>query len=176
MSFSAANDPRELWTLLGTLGVIGGVLAWRVRREGRDPGHVVAHLADGTVIGAWRRGVRHRLPRAIDPSATARASRTPDPAVREDLEPGDLEFARIREAREGETGWFVEGLDSGPEPFRIRWRFETPDDAMAAFRLIQERILDAPVDADGRPLSLGDRDFDARWAAAESASRSAPIG
>lgn len=168
MSFVPGSEPRDLWLVLGGTAALVGSLQWWTRRELGQPGRLVSRCADGSVIGAWGFGVRRRPPRRHGlrlgwragfwrPGADAGAR------VREDLEPGDLSFIRIREGGADEPGWLVEGLDPGPEPFRIRWVFETPDLAFAAFQLIEQRIARPPQDADGQAVILGDREFDALW-------------
>ena len=164
MSYLAGSDPRDLWAMAGGAVAIGALMAWWTRREGADPGRVVSHCADGSVIGAWHRGVRRRPARRRPRLAlTWRRGDARRGVVREDLEPGDLAFLRVREGRDREAPWIVEGMDSACEAFGIHWEFETPEEAIAAYRLLEERIAEPPQDADGHAIHLSDRDFDALW-------------
>lgn len=167
MSFVPGSEPRDFWLVVGGAATLVGALMWSSRREDLQPGRIVSRCADGSVIGAWSQGVRRRP--APGPGARfgwralrrwRSASRT---RVREDLQPGDLSFIRIREAAAGSNEWVVEGLDTGPGYFRVLWVFDAPDPALAAYRLLEERIARAPLDAHGRAVTLTDREFDAMW-------------
>ena len=164
MSFVEASDPADLTAVVGVLAVMLGSAEWVRWRSVSDPGKIVAHCADGTVIGARERGVRHR-------PARRRWLRI-GPPVDQDLERGDLSFVRVREGRAGESPWIVEGLDREPEPFALHWEFATVEEALAAYRLIDERIADPPHDAAGAVVHLSDDEFDARLlqAAADAGS------
>jgi len=155
MSYLAASSPEEFAVLIGGVVVMIGSLQWWTSHENADPGRVVARCADGSVIGERNRGVRRRAPRG--PAAIRRA-------VREDLQRGDLAYLRVRSGEGSEAAWIVEGLDPDPaEPFRLHWEFMSAEDAIAAYRLIEERVLQPPLDETGHPRHLTDRDFDTLW-------------
>ena len=168
MTFVPASDPGEFGVFVGGLAVAFGSLSWMTARQGADPGKIVAHCADGSVIGVRERSVRHR-PAPGKPRLLGGPRR---PRMREDLEHGDLAFVRVREGRAGEAPWIVEGLDREPDPYALHWEFATVEEALAAYRLIDERIADPPHDDTGVVVRLTDDEFDARLlqAAADSAS------
>jgi len=167
MSFTMATDPADLTAVVGVLGVVLGSAEFSRWRAGADPGTIVAHCADGSVIGARERGVRRR-------PAHRRWLGGLDPRVSVDLERGDLAYLRVREGRAGEAPWIVEGLDRDPDPFVLHWEFATPEEALAAYRLIEERIAEPPRDAAGGIVRLDDLEFDARLL--DGAARSAGAG
>jgi hypothetical protein len=168
MSYVAGSEPRDLLAIAGGVAAVFGGLEILRRRDRARIGSIVAVCSDGSVIGAWQRGLRRRPGRpprrGLDRFLPWRG-RVPGPRPIEDLEPGDLSHARVREGREGEAAWVVEGLDRGSEPFRIHWEFETPDAAVAAFRMIVERIARPPLDGAGRPVELSESEFDSMWEA-----------
>jgi hypothetical protein len=167
MTFVPASDPRELGVLVGGLAAAFGSLNWLTSRQNADPGKVVAHCADGSVIGVRERSVRRRPRRGVKPRLLGGPSR---PRVREDLERGDLCFMRVREGRAGEAPWVVEGLDRDPEPYSLHWEFETVEEALAAYRVIEERIADPPRNEQGEIVRLDDVEFDARLLEAAASS------
>ena len=169
MTFVPASDPGELGVLVGGLAVAFGSLNWMTARQNADPGRIVAHCADGSVIGVRERSVRHR-PARTKPRLLGGPRR---PRIREDLERGDLSFIRVREGRTGEAAWVVEGLDREPDPFTLHWEFATVEEALAAFRLIEERVADPPRDATGAVVHLTDDEFDARLLQAAADSQAA---
>src|SRR5262245_30191645 len=101
-----ALDSKDQWVILGAVVTIAGAMPWLLSRERANPGHIVARCADGSVIGATPRDVRHRPGRRSlgDRLRRRRAG------VVEDFEPGDLTFVRVREGRIGEAPWVVEAL------------------------------------------------------------------
>ncbi len=159
MTFVPASDTEDFGALVGAVTVLLGSLQWITHRENADPGKIVAQCADGTVIGAREHGVRRR------PGRGARRRlfhRTHGPRVREDLQRGDLAWARLREGRAGEAPWIVEGIDDDAAPYVLHWEFATVEAALAAHRLIEERIVEPPRDATGATVPLDDAAFDAR--------------
>ena len=169
MTFVPASDPGELGVLVGGLAVAFGSLNWMTARQNADPGKIVARCADGSVIGVREKSVRHR-PAPAKPRLLGGPRR---PRIREDLERGDLAFIRVREGRTGEAPWVVEGLDREPDPYTVHWEFATVEEALAAYRLIEERIADPPRDAAGTIMRLTDDEFDARLLQAAAHSGSA---
>jgi hypothetical protein len=129
------------------------------RREDADPGRIVSECADGSVIGERLGRVRRRPGRTRGQRSRLALGATGGRAidVREDLGPGDLGGVRIREGREGESAWVVEGLDPGRARIAIRWEFETVDDALPVLRLLDARVVARP--AAGRPAP-SDAEFD----------------
>ena len=167
MTFVPASDPGELGVLVGGLAVAFGSLNWMTARQNADPGRIVAHCADGSVIGVHARSVRHRPA----PGGKLRLFGSPRRArVREDLERGDLAFMRVREGRTGEAPWVVEGLDREPDPYTLHWEFATAEEALAAYRLLEEHVADPPRNVDGEAVHLTDDEFDARLLSAAADS------
>lgn len=164
MTFVPASDPGEFVVLVGGVAVMVGSLQWLSHREAVDPGRIVARCADGSVIGERGTGVRRRG--LHGPAALRRAAR-------EDLAPGDLAFVRVREGRADEPPWVVEGLGDEREPFGLHWEFATPDEALAAFRSIEERIARPPLDPAGHARHLSDDEFDALWSRSQLAAAAA---
>jgi hypothetical protein len=166
MSYVGASDPRELYVLLGGMGAIVGSLALWTVREAANPGRVVAECADGSVIGGWRDRVRRRPGRS--PAQRERlARRFPElstfarrQCVDDELSPGDLCYARVREGKPGEGAWIVEGLDADGQHLGIDWEFETVDDAWEAYRLIEARVVRPPAAATGGDAPRSNEDFD----------------
>ena len=169
MTFVPASDPGELGVLVGGLAVAFGSLNWMTARQNAAPGRIVAHCADGSVIGVHEKGVRHR-PAPAKPRILGGPRRT---RIREDLQRGDLSFVRVREGRTGEAAWVVEGLDRDPDPYTLHWEFTTVEEALAAFRLIEERVADPPRNEAGATVHLTDDEFDARLLQAAADSRGA---
>ena len=168
MTFVPASDPGEFGVFVGGLAAAFGSLSWMTARQNADPGKIVAHCADGSVIRVRERSVRHR-PAPARPPLLGGPRRA---RVREDLERGDLAFVRVREGRAGESPWIVEGLDREPDPFTLHWEFATVEEALAAYRVIDERVAEPPRDEAGAILRLTDDEFDARLlqAAADAGS------
>jgi len=166
MSYVSASDPREMWVLMGGMGAIVGALALWTVRESASPGRVVAECADGSVIGGWRDRVRRRPGRS--PAQRERlARRFPElsafarrQCVDDELSPGDLCYARVREGKPGEGAWIVEGLDADGQHLGIDWEFESVDDAWEAYRLIEARVVRRTTTAAGIPSPMSDEDFD----------------
>jgi len=170
MSYVLGSDPRDLWFVLGGTGVMVISLQVLTSRANGNPGRVVARCADGTRIGEWGSGVRHRPDRARGLRSWLAGWRgLLRPRLREDLEPGDLTDLRVREGREGEAAWVVEGIDRGEDPFHLHWEFATAEEAIVAFRLLDQRIVQPVLDAEGRPVRLTDREFEEQWVTGESA-------
>lgn len=159
MSYVPASDPGEFGVFVGGLAVAFGSLTWMTARQNADPGKIVAHCADGSVIGVREQSVRHRPARGGKPRFLGGTRR---PRVREDLRRGDLAFIRVREGRAGEAAWIVEGIDREPMPYTLHWEFATVEEALAAYRLIDERVADPPRDGAGAVVHLTDDEFDAR--------------
>jgi len=168
MTFVPASDPGEFGVFVGGLAAAFGSLSWMTARQSADPGKIVARCADGSVIGVRESSVRHR-PAPAKPRLLGGPRR---PRVREDLQRGDLSFVRVREGRTGESAWIVEGLDREPDPFTLHWEFATVEEALAAFRVVEERIAEPPRDEVGAIVRLTDDEFDARLlqAAADAGS------
>jgi len=165
MSYLSASDPRDAWVLMGGMGAIVGALALWTVRETASPGRVVAECADGSVIGGWRDRVRRRPGRSPEQRARL-ARRFPElstfarhECVDEELAAGDLCYARVREGKDGEGAWIVEGLDADGQHLGIQWEFETVDDAWEAYRLVEARVV-RPLAAAGREAPLSDEDLD----------------
>ena len=159
MTFVPASDPGELGVLVGGLAVAFGSLNWITARQNADPGKIVAHCADGSVIGVREKSVRRRPAHGAKSRFPGGARR---PRMREDLERGDLAFVRVREGRAGEAAWVVEGLDREPDPFTLHWEFTTVEEALAAYRVLEERVTEPPHDEAGAIVKLTDDEFDAR--------------
>ncbi len=165
MSYVPASEARDLWAVLGgAFALVASLQAWSARERAR-PGTVVSRCGDGSRIGLWGRGVRRR-PAGREPwrARLARWRRLRLRAEpREDLEPGDLAWVRVREGRAGEGAWVVEGLDAADPPYRLHWDFDSAADALAAYRPLSERIARPPLDAAGGEAGISDREFEARW-------------
>ncbi len=166
MAVILASSNRDLLVLLGTMVAGGFALQWQSQRLESVPGEVIAECADGSVIGEWRDRVRRRPGRRREELARTEA-RFPDvkPELRkrlltDNLRPGDLRFARVRQGREGEPLWLVEGLHQDRDLTSIRWEFVSEDAARRALELLERRIVRPARDRSGAPVRVTEADFD----------------
>src|SRR5262249_61128569 len=102
MSYVPGNDSGDVLLIAGTVGLARGLTTMYLRLENDHAGRIVGHCADGTVIGLFRQGVRRR-PGNSPEDRERMHTRVPDlekmpghPELRNDLQPGDLCFARLR--------------------------------------------------------------------------------
>jgi hypothetical protein len=170
MSFVPATSNSDMWLTVGAMvaGTIGLQL-W-VSKQESDPGQIVAECADGTVIGLWHDRVRRR-PGRSDEQKTKFAQvwtdgKPPDPNTLRslafnELKPGELSVARVRRGAGAEDPWMLEGLNQGRDMTWISWGFEREDLARATLEALDRRIVRAPRDANGRPLTVTEADLDA---------------
>ena len=165
MSYIPANSDRDLWALFGGLAAAGLGLMWADRMNGR-PGKIVAQCADGSVIGRLSGRLRRRPGRSPEQRTRLESHYSDLPAdvrralVSEELQPGDLSFARTRRGRDDEAAWVVDGLDRGREATRITWEFEAEEVARDVLQLLNQRVVRAPGDERGVPLVASERDLD----------------
>jgi hypothetical protein len=167
MSYVPGNSNEDLFVLLGSIMAGGLTVRWQSQRLEAEPGDVIAECADGSVIGAWHERVRRRPGRRREERARTEA-RFADvkpqwrkPLLTDNLRPGDLRFARVREGREGEPSWLVEGLHQDRDLTSIRWEFAAEDGARRALDLLERRIVRPARDHNGAPVRVTEADFDA---------------
>ena len=167
MSFVPGNSNQDLFVLLGAVVAGGFALRWQSRLLESVPGEVIAECADGSVIGAWREQVRRRPGRRREERARAEA-RFADvkpqwrgQMLTDNLRPGALRFARVRQGREGEPSWIVEGLHQDRDLTSIRWEFDSEDAARRALGLVERRIVRPVRDRKGAPVHVTEAEFDA---------------
>lgn len=175
MSYVPGNATGDLGLIAATVvATIGGASLWQ-RWDHAKPGTLVAHCADGTVIGLWKEGMRRRWGRSRAERARARHRYPRLPwrlrgGVEDDLAPGQLRFARARPGSGEEAPWVVEGLDRQGDSLAIAWEFEDEAEARGALGWLAERIVRPPLGPDGLPLAPTDADFEAAAERARAAS------
>ena len=167
MAVILASSNQDLLVILGAMVAGGLTLQWQSQRLEAEPGEVIAECADGSVIGAWRERVRRRPGRRREERARTEA-RFADvkpqwrkPLLTDNLRPGDLRFARVRQGREGEPSWIVEGLHPDRDLTSIRWEFVAEDGARRALELLERRIVRPVRDRNGAAVRVSEADFDA---------------
>lgn len=166
MSYVPGNANSDLGLVAATVVVaLGGATFW-LRRDHVSAGQVVAHCADGTVIGLWKEGMRRRWGRSRAERSRARQcypglSWRLRGMVEEDLEPGQLGFARVRSGREREAPWVLEALDREGESLALAWEFDDEAEAREVLGRLSERIVRPPLGPDGLPVPPTEAGFEA---------------
>jgi hypothetical protein len=167
MAVILASSNEDLLVILGAIVAGGLTLQWQSQRLEAEPGEVVAECADGSVIGAWRDRVRRRPGRRREERARTEARlaevkpRWRRPLLTDNLRAGDLRFARVRQGREGEPSWIVEGLHPDRDLTSIRWEFVSQDAARRALELLERCIVRPAWDRGGATVRVTEADFDA---------------
>src|SRR5262245_62094859 len=182
MSYVPGNDSGDALLIAGAVALAIGMSTIYLRLENEEAGKIVGHCADGTVIGLFKQGVRRRPGRRPEDRERLLAH-VPEskaipklPELRDDLQPGDLSFARLRYGLENETAWVVEGLDRARESLAIAWQFEDEHEAREVLHRLQERIVRPPLDDQGRAIQVTGVDVEmARERAAQETAPGAEI-